>query len=114
MTRIELRNCDVVEKPDYYTLQDGTQLEDALRDFLHREERVVRMIGVSNVGAFWDACIYLHRAGHKDGEPWWKDVHKVFHYCRFIARGNEYLTATNVCELVVDTVRAIRSEHTYL
>lgn len=68
-------NNNKIDGPDYYRLADGTFLENALWEY------------DCNMNApFWDACVYLHRAGHKDGEPFTKDISKAAHYIEFLSR----------------------------
>lgn len=77
-------NNNTIDGPSYYRLSDGTYLEDALVE-----------VNPYMPGPMWDACVYRHRAGHKDGEPMRKDLAKVRHYLEFIARnyGMCYATA---------------------
>lgn len=72
-------NNNVINGPEYYMLKDGTFLEDALWD-----------VEPNMDGPTWDACIYKYRAGHKDGEPFEKDMGKVQHYAEFWARVNGF------------------------
>ena len=74
-------NNNKIDGPDYYRLADGTFLEDALWEYN------------CNMNApFWDACVYLHRAGHKDGEPFTKDISKAAHYIEFLSKKTRYST----------------------
>ena len=74
-------NNDKIDGPDYYRLADGTFLEDALWEY-----------NCELTPPFWDACVYLHRAGHKDGEPFTKDISKAAHYIEFLSRKTGYST----------------------
>ena len=70
-----MANNNSINNPVYYILADGTWLEDALFE-----------VNPTMVGPIWDACVYRHRAGHKDGEPYAKDMGKYRHYIEFYAR----------------------------
>ena len=72
-------NNNKIDGPYYYRLADGTFLEDALWEY-----------DCNMKAPFWDACVYLHRAGHKDGEPFTKDISKAAHYIEFLARKINY------------------------
>ena len=92
-------NNNKIDGPDYYRLADGTFLEDALWEY---------NCGMSP--PIWDACVYLHRAGHKDGEPFTKDFSKAAHYIEFMSRntGRPYF---EVMKLVLSTLEEIYEKH---
>ena len=92
-------NNNKIDGPDYYRLADGTFLEDALWEY--------------NCGLtppIWDACVYLHRAGHKDGEPFTKDISKAAHYIEFLSRKTG-LSAFEIMEIVFTTLSRIYKKH---
>lgn len=92
-------NNNKIDGPDYYRLADGTFLEDALWE--HK----------GNMNApFWDACVYLHRAGHKDGEPFVKDFSKAAHYIEFLSRKTGYSTF-GVMKAVCHALEEIYEKH---
>lgn len=75
-------NNNVIDGPEYYQLKDGTYLEDALWE-----------VDPHMDGPTWDACVYSYRAGHKDGEPFEKDMAKVRHYSEFWCRHTGFVEA---------------------
>lgn len=92
-------NNDKIDGPDYYRLADGTFLEDALWEY-----------NCGMAPPIWDACVYLHRAGHKDGEPFTKDIAKVGHYIAFFCRKTNF-TELSMLKLVCDTLHDIYAKH---
>lgn len=92
-------NNNKIDGPDYYRLADGTFLEDALWEFNRCMPAPI-----------WDACVYLHRAGHKDGEPFGKDFAKVGHYVQFYAK-KKNRSEFVVMRLVLDAISYIYSKH---
>ena len=92
-------NNDKIDGPDYYRLADGTFLEDALWEY--------------NCGLtppIWDACVYLHRAGHKDGETFTKDFSKAAHYIEFLSRKTGCSTFA-VMKMVCNVLEEIYMKH---
>ena len=92
-------NNNKIDGPDYYRLADGTFLEDALWEY--------------NCGLpppIWDACVYLHRAGHKDGESFTKDFSKAAHYIEFLSRKTGR-SAFEILEIVCTTLNRIYMNH---
>ena len=92
-------NNNKIDGPDYYRLADGTFLEDALWEYYCGEHNC----GMSP--PIWDACVYLHRAGHKDGEPFTKDISKAAHYIEFLSKKTGYSTFSvmkAVCHVLED------------
>lgn len=92
-------NNNKIDGPDYYRLADGTFLEDALWEYVQNMSPPI-----------WDACVYLHRAGHKDGETFTKDFSKAAHYIEFLSRKTGYSTF-EVMKAVCSTLEKIYSEH---
>ena len=92
-------NNNKIDGPDYYRLADGTFLEDALWEYVDNMSPPI-----------WDACVYLHRAGHKDGETFTKDFSKAAHYIEFLSRKTGYSTF-EVMKAVCSTLEKIYSEH---
>ena len=92
-------NNNKIDGPDYYRLADGTFLEDALWEYVDNMSPPI-----------WDACVYLHRAGHKDGETFTKDFSKAAHYIEFLLRKTGYSTF-EVMKAVCSTLEKIYSEH---
>lgn len=68
-----MRNSEVIERPDYYTLPDGSQLEDVIAYY-----EMDFYLG--------SALKYVWRAGRKDGESCEKDMAKADHYIRRYVR----------------------------
>ena len=92
-------NNNKIDGPDYYRLADGTFLEDALWEY--------------NCGLappIWDACVYLHRAGHKDGETFTKDFSKAAHYIEFLSRKTGQ-SVFGILEIVCTTLSRIYMKH---
>lgn len=94
----DIRGGDrVVDGPDYYRLADGVQLEQALWE-----------VGAWMPGPLWDACVYMHRAGHKPGQPYDVDAAKCVHDLRFwsSAAGIPYAVCCRIMDGVLDQVYA--------
>lgn len=92
-------NNNKIDGPDYYRLADGTFLEDALWEYDPQMPPPI-----------WDACVYLHRAGHKDGEPFTKDLSKVGHDVQFYAKKMQFADFA-VLKCVCDTLHDIYCKH---
>ena len=92
-------NNDKIDGPDYYRLADGTFLEDALWEY-----------SCELTPPIWDACVYLRRAGHKDGEPFTKDISKAAHYIEFLSKKTGYSTF-GVMKIVCHTLEKIYEKH---
>ena len=92
-------NNNKIDGPDYYRLADGTFLEDALWEYDPQMSPPI-----------WDACVYLHRAGHKDGETFTKDFSKAAHYIEFLSRktGN---STFGVMYVLCSTLEKIYKKH---
>lgn len=94
-------NNNAIDKPSYYRLKDGTYLEDALWEEWYMMP-----------GPVWDACIYYHRAGHKDGEPYEKDMGKVNHYIGFITKVNKNTVLHDeVLMMIKDILGKVYAKH---
>lgn len=90
-------NSDIIEHPDYYRLDDGTQLEDAMYD--------IRLDGPT-----WSGVKYLWRAGKKDGESEAKDFAKAMHFAMFLAKRNRTDPKAEI-DRFADIVRGISRWH---
>ena len=92
-------NNDKIDGPDYYRLADGTFLEDALWE-----------CAMEMSPPIWDACVYLHRAGHKDGETFTKDFSKAAHYIEFMSR-KMGCSAFGILKIVCHILEDIYEKH---
>lgn len=90
-------NNQIIDKPGYYTLADGTQLEDAMMDY--------RLNGPE-----WAACEKLFRKGKKAGEPPERDAGKADHFFRFLARRNGTSYSAE-CTRIYSILDRIVTEH---
>lgn len=93
-------NNNTINGPSYYILADGTQLESALFE-----------VNPCMPGPMWDACVYRHRAGHKDGEPLEKDMAKVDHYLNFIAANYGDMNYSKAKAKMEQIMRKVYAKH---